>query len=68
MQPGFSQRLLPWALVTPALGWTLVFFVLPFIAMAVSSLTELTGRRMDSQQLWTVLRQPDLPASDGELA
>ena len=29
---------MPWALVTPALGWTLVFFVLPFIAMAVSSL------------------------------
>jgi spermidine/putrescine transport system permease protein len=42
VQPGSSQRLLPWALVTPALGWTLVFFVLPFIAMALSSLTELT--------------------------
>lgn len=33
-QPG---RLLPWALVTPALLWTLLFFVLPFIAMAVLS-------------------------------
>jgi spermidine/putrescine transport system permease protein len=41
MQPGSTQRLLPWALVTPALGWTLIFFVLPFIAMAVSSLTDL---------------------------
>src|SRR5687768_18442027 len=41
MQPGSSQRLLPWALVTPALGWILIFFVLPFIAMAVSSLTDL---------------------------
>jgi spermidine/putrescine transport system permease protein len=40
VQPASSQRLLPWALVTPALGWTLVFFVLPFIAMAVSSLTD----------------------------
>ena len=34
---------MPWALVTPALGWTLVFFVLPFIAMAVSSMTSLSG-------------------------
>ncbi|TKB23008.1 MAG: ABC transporter permease, partial [Mesorhizobium sp.] len=34
-----SERALPWALVTPALGWTLLFFVLPFVAMAVSSLT-----------------------------
>ena len=36
-------RLLPWALVTPALAWTLVFFVLPFIAMAVLSLLERDG-------------------------
>ena len=36
-------RLLPWALVTPALAWTLVFFVLPFIAMAVLSLLEHEG-------------------------
>lgn len=36
-------RLLPWALVTPALLWTLVFFVLPFIAMAVLSLLEQGG-------------------------
>ena len=36
-------RLLPWALVTPALAWTLVFFVLPFIAMAVLSLLEHGG-------------------------
>ena len=36
-------RLLPWALVTPALLWTLVFFVLPFIAMAMLSLLEHGG-------------------------
>lgn len=36
-------RLLPWALVTPALLWTLVFFVLPFIAMAMLSLLEPGG-------------------------
>jgi spermidine/putrescine transport system permease protein len=34
-----SGKLLPWALVTPALLWTLVFFVLPFMAMVVLSLT-----------------------------
>lgn len=38
-------RLLPWALVTPALLWTLVFFVLPFIAMAVLSFLEHGGGR-----------------------
>jgi spermidine/putrescine transport system permease protein len=32
-------RVLPWALVTPALLWTLVFFVLPFLAMGLLSLT-----------------------------
>ncbi|TIU47292.1 MAG: ABC transporter permease [Mesorhizobium sp.] len=36
---GNSGRALPWALVTPALGWTLLFFVLPFVAMGFSSLT-----------------------------
>jgi spermidine/putrescine transport system permease protein len=38
-----SGRVLPWALVTPALGWTLLFFVLPFIAMALLSLTAHEG-------------------------
>ncbi|TIR44452.1 MAG: ABC transporter permease, partial [Mesorhizobium sp.] len=28
---GGSPRALPWALVTPALAWTLLFFVLPFV-------------------------------------
>jgi spermidine/putrescine transport system permease protein len=32
-------RVLPWALVTPALLWTLAFFVLPFLAMGLLSLT-----------------------------
>ena len=40
MSMGSSERLLPWALVTPALGWTLFFFVLPFIVMAAASLTD----------------------------
>ena len=35
--------MLPWALVSPALLWTLVFFVLPFIAMALVSLTAMEG-------------------------
>ena len=38
-----SGRALPWALVTPALGWTLLFFVLPFIAMAALSFTAHQG-------------------------
>lgn len=38
-------RLLPWALVTPAFLWTLVFFVLPFVAMAVLSFLEHGGGR-----------------------
>ncbi|RVC62156.1 MAG: ABC transporter permease [Mesorhizobium sp.] len=38
-----AGRALPWALVTPALGWTLAFFVLPFIAMGLSSLTAHEG-------------------------
>ena len=33
------DRSLGWALVTPALAWTTSFFVLPFLAMAVVSLT-----------------------------
>src|SRR5689334_22892653 len=40
--PG-TGRALPWALVTPALGWTLLFFVLPFVAMGFSSLTAHEG-------------------------
>jgi len=40
---GNDKRALPWALVTPALAWTCAFFVLPFIAMGVSSLTAHEG-------------------------
>ncbi|SFO60083.1 spermidine/putrescine transport system permease protein [Mesorhizobium sp. NFR06] len=40
---GDNSRALPWALVTPALAWTLLFFVLPFIAMGLSSLTAHEG-------------------------
>jgi spermidine/putrescine transport system permease protein len=38
-----SARILPWALVSPALLWTLVFFVLPFIAMGAVSLSTMDG-------------------------
>jgi len=40
---GNKSRALPWALVTPALAWTCAFFVLPFIAMGLSSLTAHEG-------------------------
>lgn len=38
-----SERATPWALVSPALLWTLCFFVLPFAAMAVTSATASDG-------------------------
>lgn len=38
-----TSRALPWALVAPALLWTLLFFVLPFVAMGVVSLTAMEG-------------------------
>ncbi len=34
-----ANRTLPWALVSPALIWTLLFFVAPFLAMGLLSLT-----------------------------
>jgi len=40
---GNNGRALPWALVTPALAWTVAFFVLPFIAMGLSSLSAHEG-------------------------
>ena len=49
MNASSPGRLLPWALVTPALAWTLVFFVLPFIAMAVLSLLEHGGAEFRGQ-------------------
>lgn len=38
-----STSRIGWASVTPALLWTLVFFVVPFVAMAVMSLTQKDG-------------------------
>lgn len=38
-----STSRIGWASVTPALLWTLVFFVVPFVAMAVMSLTQKEG-------------------------
>ncbi|MBL8584014.1 MAG: ABC transporter permease [Rhizobiaceae bacterium] len=40
---GKDGRIIPWALVTPALAFTLVFFVLPFVAMVAVSLTTVQG-------------------------
>ena len=37
------KDILPWALVSPALLWTLLFFVLPFIAMGIISLMAMEG-------------------------
>ena len=51
-------RLLPWALVTPALAWTLVFFVLPFIAMAVLSLLEHEGGAATLENYRQFFRNP----------
>ena len=42
MSTASSQRI-GWASVTPALLWTLVFFVVPFIAMGLMSLTDKDG-------------------------
>ena len=41
---------------------------LPFVVMAVLSLTAHGGRRLDARQLRPVLRQPELLPGDGELA
>jgi spermidine/putrescine transport system permease protein len=38
-----TDRVLPWALVTPALLWTVAFFVLPFLAMGLLSFTPQGG-------------------------
>ena len=40
---GASSQRIGWASVTPALLWTLVFFVVPFIAMAAMSVTGKDG-------------------------
>ena len=37
-KPSKTDRALPWVLVTPALLWTLLFFVAPFVAMALLSM------------------------------
>jgi len=42
-KPAHTNRILPWALVTPALLWTLFFFVLPFLAMGFLSLKSQDG-------------------------
>lgn len=42
-KPPATDHLLPWALVSPALLWTLLFFVLPFVAMGMVSLTTMEG-------------------------
>ena len=46
------HRRIGWASVTPALLWTLVFFVVPFVAMAVMSLIA-EGRRLAASPHYT---------------
>ena len=58
MNESSPGRLLPWALVTPALAWTLVFFVLPFIAMAVLSLLEHEGGAATLENYRQFFRNP----------
>ncbi|MBZ9808153.1 ABC transporter permease [Mesorhizobium sp. BR1-1-9] len=53
-----ANKALPWALVTPALGWTLLFFVLPFIAMGLSSLTAHEGGGFTSANYSQFLTNP----------
>ena len=43
-----DNRAVPWLLVTPALAWTLLFFVLPFVVMAALSLAPAEGGRLDA--------------------
>src|SRR5688572_4887615 len=42
-QSSNAGRALPWMMTGPALFWTLAFFVAPFIAMAVVSVTSSEG-------------------------
>ena len=42
MSPASTSRI-GWASVTPALLWTLVFFVVPFIAMGVMAVMSTTA-------------------------
>ena len=43
-----------WASVTPALGWTLVFFVLPFLAMGIVSVAGKNGFSMEAYEQFFV--------------
>jgi spermidine/putrescine transport system permease protein len=43
MAPQRSEQRFAWALVSPALAWTLLFFVLPLLVMAAVSLTAHIG-------------------------
>jgi spermidine/putrescine transport system permease protein len=40
-QPAMQHRPMPWALVTPALGFTLLFFAVPFALMGWTSLLDM---------------------------
>ena len=41
-----AERKLGWGLLAPALGWTLAFFVLPFLAMLALSFAHMEGREI----------------------
>ena len=46
-KPSKTDRALPWVLVTPALLWTLLFFLAPFVAMALLSLNFGSGEGLE---------------------
>jgi len=49
-QSSNAGRALPWLMTGPALFWTLAFFVAPFIAMAVVSVTSSEGYSLGNYQ------------------
>lgn len=49
-QSSNAGRALPWLMTGPALFWTLAFFVAPFIAMAVVSVTSADGYSLANYQ------------------
>ncbi len=52
-----TERRKAWGFVTPALAWTIVFFVAPFLFMAAMSLWAQQERSQSSRlELWQLRR------------
>ena len=51
MNESTPGRLLPWALVTPALAWTLVFFGLQSIAAGMAARCRALGRLVNVEDV-----------------